>query len=67
MKFAKELKQARKEAGLSQTDVFKRLKIPQQAQNRWENGKTVPPEWNQRLILWAIGEIERGEKNNVGI
>ncbi|MDR1409720.1 MAG: helix-turn-helix domain-containing protein [Oscillospiraceae bacterium] len=42
MRFADDVKNTRKQMGLSQKDLAKILKVSYASINRWENGKTEP-------------------------
>lgn len=49
--FSEKLKQARKDAGLSQKGMADRMLIPKRTIENWETGDRTPPEYVQRFVL----------------
>lgn len=49
--FAEELKEARKEAGLTQKTMVERMLMPRRTLEDWERGINIPPKYVQRLVL----------------
>lgn len=63
----KTIKEARKEAGLSQQKMSDMLKIPKSTIEKWEMGIRKPPEWAVMLIvekLESMGGRKTAEKEN---
>jgi DNA-binding transcriptional regulator YiaG len=57
------IKNARKEAGLTQAGMSELTKIPQRTIQEWEGGRRKCPPWAERLILKELAEIkEKQEK-----
>lgn len=55
MDLSNNLRTARKQAGLSQTEVAQRLNITRQAISQWENGKSYPDIDNLKLLSDVYG------------
>ena len=56
------IKEARKNAGLTQAKMSELLEIPKRTIGDWETGKRKPPAYVEKLV---IRELERiAEKNN---
>lgn len=53
------IKEARMAAGLSQKEVSERFEIPLRTLSHWENGDRKPPAWAEKLLIDAIGRIEK--------
>ena len=53
------LKEARIQAGLTQTQMSELMKIPKRTIENWEAGTRKPPEYVERLI---INELKRNIK-----
>lgn len=49
--FNEKLKQARKDAGLSQQSMSDRMLIPKRTIENWETGDRTPPEYVQRFVI----------------
>ena len=49
--FSEKLKQAKKEANLTQQSMSDLMKIPKRTIEEWERGSSKPPEYVQRLVL----------------
>jgi len=43
-------------AGLSQSEIFRRTGIPQPRLSRWENGKSIPPSFDDISRLMKLAE-----------
>jgi DNA-binding transcriptional regulator YiaG len=52
------LKEAREHIGMSQSEMNKKLEIPEQDIENWESGTQECPPWAQRLILDALRTIK---------
>ena len=61
MSFAEELKKARTEAGITQTQMFELLGIPRRTVQDWERGIITPAGYVQRLLL---KELENTKKES---
>lgn len=53
------IKEARKQAGLTQQAVSDMLGIPKRNIENWEGGKRKCPEWCERLIVDKILQIAK--------
>lgn len=49
--FSVKLKQARKDAGLSQGGMAERMMISKRTIEKWETGERTPPSYVQRFVL----------------
>lgn len=56
--FSEKLKEARKEAGLSQQRMGERMLIPKRTVENWETGTRVPPPYVQRFVLNELKQIK---------
>lgn len=56
--FSEKLKEARKEAGLSQQSMGERMLIPKRTVENWETGTRVPPPYVQRFVLNELEQIK---------
>lgn len=65
MSFAEELKKARTEAGITQTQMFELLGIPRRTVQDWERGIITPAEYVQRLIKKELKRIKGKELKNM--
>lgn len=57
--FAEELKQARKEAGLTQKTMVAQMLMPRRTLEDWERGINIPPEYVQRLVLNELKALKQ--------
>ena len=55
--FAKQLKEAKKAAGMTQQKIADRMLIPKRTIEDWERGVSVPPEYVQRFVLNELEQI----------
>ena len=53
----KTIKEARKDAGLSQQGVTDTLGIPKRTLQDWEAGKRTPPGWAEALVVEKLNKI----------
>ena len=56
------IKQARKNAGITQKRMSELLNIPQRTIEDWETGKRTPPEYVKALVIEKLKLIEK-DKN----
>lgn len=49
--FNEQLRQARKDAGISQQRMADRMEISRRTIEKWETGDRVPPKYVQRFVL----------------
>lgn len=59
MCWSKQVKEARKKAGISQTSMSGLLDIPLRTIQNWEGLKNEPALWAQRLVLKELEEIAK--------
>lgn len=59
MSFAEELKKARAEAGITQTQMFELIGVPRRTVQDWERGLKEPPSYVQRLLLKELENIKK--------
>lgn len=52
------IKKARLETGLTRAELAKRMEIPYRTFEDWEQGKSYPKQYIERLILKEIREIK---------
>lgn len=57
--FAEELKEARKEAGLTQKTMVAQMLMPRRTLEDWERGINIPPEYVQRLVLNELKALKQ--------
>jgi transcriptional regulator with XRE-family HTH domain len=62
MTFAENLKNARKNAELTQTAMAQITKIPFRTIQQWESGDRIPPEYLQIYVLNHLQEIARRDE-----
>ena len=55
--FAKKLKNARAEVGISQQKMSDLLGIPKRTIEEWETGRRKPPKWVERLVIEEVKRI----------
>lgn len=55
--FAKQLKEAKKAAGMTQQKIADRMLIPKRTIEDWERGVNVPPAYVQRFVLNELEQI----------
>ena len=53
------IKQARKNAGITQKRMSELLNIPQRTIEDWETGKRTPPEYVKALVIEKLKLIEK--------
>ena len=51
------IKEARKEAGITQEKMSEMLEIPKRTIENWETGKNTPPVYVEKLVLKELGRI----------
>lgn len=56
---AKNIRDARKAAGLTQQQMSDLLGIPKRTIESWEAGVRVPPEWAEKLVLEKLKLIDK--------
>ena len=59
-KFAEQLKEARKAAGLTQQDMTERMLIPRRTVQEWEAERREAPPYVQRFVLNELRAIAEG-------
>lgn len=57
------IKEARKQAGLSQAKMSELLNIPKRTIEDWEQGKRTPSEWAEKLIVKELNRLSNPFKN----
>ena len=55
--FAKQFKEAKKAAGMTQQKIADRMLIPKRTVEDWERGVNVPPAYVQRFVLNELEQI----------
>lgn len=53
------IKQARKNAGITQKQMSKMLNIPQRTIEDWETGKRTPPVYVKALVIEKLKLLEK--------
>lgn len=51
------IREARKDAGLSQQGVTDALGIPRRTLQDWESGKRTPPGWAEAMVIEKLEKI----------
>jgi transcriptional regulator with XRE-family HTH domain len=57
--FNEQLRQARKEAGLSQQGMADKMLISKRTIENWEAGQRTPPPYVQRFVLNELKELKK--------
>ena len=57
------IKEARKNAGLTQAKVFELLGIPARTLQDWENGRRNPAPWLEAMVIREIERVAKDEQN----
>ena len=58
------IKEARKNAGLTQAEMSELLEIPKRTIEDWETCKRKPPVYVERLVIRELERIAKEEINN---
>lgn len=53
------IKEARKNANLTQQGMADLLGIPRRTIQNWESGERTPPEWAERLVIEKLESISK--------
>lgn len=59
------LKEAREKAGISKTEMARKLEIPIRTIEDWEAGRRKPPEYVKRLVIRELKRIELNGGNEM--
>lgn len=57
------IKEARKNAGLTQAKVFELLGIPARTLQDWESGRRNPAPWLEAMVIREIERVAKDEQN----
>ncbi len=56
------IKEARQQAGLTQSEMAKDFEIPLRTLQHWEKGDRLPPVWAEKLIIEKLIFIKKKTK-----
>jgi transcriptional regulator with XRE-family HTH domain len=65
--FAEKLKEARKDAGLTQHAMAERTMIPFRTLQQWEGDQRTPPQYVQRFVLNELKQIKTEKEKQQGV